>query len=268
MAEPLAGIEQLLPLLDGRSLGFFSDIDGTLAPIVPRSEDAHITAKCRELLTALIESGARVALITGRTMEDARGTADIEGVAFGANHGLELWIDGRIETHPEVALYVEAVRRVLEETRDLGIGGLIVENKGPIIAFHYRNAGDQPAARVAILEALQRSRSARKFDVQEGRKVVELRPRLKVNKGTALTELAARLEVAAVVCIGDDRTDIDMFRAAAELRSRGAVVATVAVRNEEAAPEVLAAADYWVDGVKGVESLLESVLRAIRSRSP
>ena len=267
MAERLEGIEPLLPLLEGRALGIFSDIDGTLAPIAPRSEDARITPPIRDALTELLQLGTRVALITGRTLEDARQTVSIDGVSYGALHGLELWIDGKLERRADVGPYIEAARIVLGEIRGLRVDGLVVEDKGPIIAFHYRGAVDHRSARTAILDAIARSPAAGRFHVQEGRKVVELRPPLKVNKGTALTELAARLEIGVGVCLGDDRTDIDMFRAASELQSHGVTVSTVAVRNEEATPDVLAVADYWVAGVRGVESLLQGILKAIRSRS-
>jgi len=264
MAQSLNSFEPLLPLLEHRPLGVFSDIDGTLAPIVPRSEDARLSTKCRDLLIALVEGGARVALITGRTLEDARGTADIDGAAFGASHGLELFVDGKIESRPDVEPYVEAARSVLKETRGLRVDGLIVEDKGPIVAFHYRNSLNEWAARAAILDAIGRSPAAERFVIQEGRKVLELRPPLDINKGSALLELADRLEVRSLICLGDDRTDIDMFQAAVRLREEGAFGATVAVRSSEIAPEVLDAADYVVDGVSGVEWLLGELVSALR----
>ena len=71
MAQPLTSIEPLLPLLRERPFGVLSDIDGTLAPIVPRPEDARVPAETRALLRGLIEKGVRVALVTGRSLEAA-----------------------------------------------------------------------------------------------------------------------------------------------------------------------------------------------------
>jgi trehalose 6-phosphate phosphatase len=93
--------------------------------------------------------------------------------------------------------------------------------------------------------------------------VIELRPPLDVNKGTAVETLAGRLGVRGVICLGDDITDIDMFAATLRLRSQGLMTAAVAVASEEAAPGVAEAADYTVDGVEGVEWLLAEVVRAL-----
>ena len=254
----------MLPVLERRPLGVFSDVDGTLAPIVSRSEDAHITPRCRQLLAALIESGARVALITGRTLEDARETVDLDSVAFAASHGLEVWIQGQTERAEGVEPYVEAASSVLEQTSGLRVDGLTVEDKGAIVAFHYRNALNEWAARAAILDAIGRSAAAERFVVHEGRKVVELRPALEVNKGTAVTDLVSRLGVKSLICMGDDVTDLDMFAAAARERDGGMAVALVAVRSPEIAREVMDAADYWVDGVGGVERLLGELVSALR----
>ena len=93
--------------------------------------------------------------------------------------------------------------------------------------------------------------------------VIELRPPLDIDKGTAVETLAKRLGVKGVICLGDDITDIDMFSATRRLRSQGLATATVAVGSEETAPEVAEAADFTVDGVEGVEWLLAEVVRAL-----
>ncbi|MCH7576524.1 MAG: trehalose-phosphatase, partial [Chloroflexi bacterium] len=138
-----------------------------------------------------------------------------------------------------------------------------MENKGALLAMHYRRAGDPAAARIALLAAVARSRAAGRFRAQEGRMGIELRPPLEVDKGTALEALAERLSIRGVVCLGDDITDIDMFAAARRLRGGGLTVGTVAVASEEAAPEVAEAADYTVEGVAGVSRLLREMVRAL-----
>jgi trehalose 6-phosphate phosphatase len=95
--------------------------------------------------------------------------------------------------------------------------------------------------------------------MHRGRKVIELRPPLPLNKGTAASALLDRMAPAAVICLGDDVTDIDMFRT---VQASGIPSAVIAVANDEETG-VLAAADYFVRGVEGVEHLLEQVLIAI-----
>lgn len=263
MATSLTGVEPLREVLSQRPLGLCSDIDGTLSPIVPRPEDARLFRGGWRLLEGLRERGVRVVLITGRSLAEARRLVALEGVAYAANHGLTLWLDGREESSPEVGRYVDLARGVLAEMSGLSAHGVRLEDKGPIVALHYRQAPDETSARDAILSALGESTAAKAFRVQEGRKVIELRPPLPVDKGTALAEMAKRLGLRGVLCLGDDVTDIDMFRALARLRGEGLSGASVAVRSEETSRELLAAADYVVEGVPGVGRLLSEVLRAL-----
>jgi trehalose 6-phosphate phosphatase len=129
------------------------------------------------------------------------------------------------------------------------------------VAFHYRMAASEEEALAAIRSAIEGSEAAPHFRMQEGRKVIELRPPLAIDKGTAARSLLERMRARSVLAMGDDSTDVDMFRAVRSLDLRNAVVA---VRNEEATREVLANADYFVQGVEGVEWLLGELLRAIR----
>jgi trehalose 6-phosphate phosphatase len=267
MADPLTSISPVVPLLNRRPLGLFSDIDGTLAPIVPRPEDAKVTPRCRRLLKSLIKEGVKVGLITGRPLAKAREMADVPGVAIAANHGLEVWVKGRNRTPDTVEAYASAARKILEETSALAFDGLVMEHKGPVLAFHYRQANDEVSARRMILEALHSAETARIFSVHEGRKVVELRPPLAVNKGTALVEVASELGCGSLICLGDDNTDVDMFDAARTLDAKGTPSLAVAVTSDETSPLLLESADYNVNGVSGVEWFLGELLSAVRSRS-
>jgi trehalose 6-phosphate phosphatase len=267
-AAPLTDIEPLRPLLSKRPLGLFSDIDGTLAPIVPRPEDARITPRGRELLRRLVGVGVRVALVTGRPLEMARKMTELDGAAYAANHGLEFWIDGQEEVAEGVAEYAGLVEDVLVEAGDLEGAGVHLERKGPGVAFHYRQSRSVKAARAAILRAIESPTAVQRFGVLEGRKVFELRPKIDVSKGTATRLLAERIGVNSILCIGDDRTDIDMFHAVSALGEEGVSGRSVAVLSPEVAPDLLDAADYSVAGVAGVEWLLAEVLRAAGGTKP
>jgi trehalose 6-phosphate phosphatase len=265
---PLRDIEPLRPLLSVRPFGFFSDIDGTLSPIARRPEDARVTPRCRELLAGLIERGVRVALITGRPLGVARSMVGIEAAAYAANHGLEFWIDGSIEVAEGVAEYTGLVERVLAEVGDLEAAGVQVERKGPGVAFHYRRVRDTEAARSAILRAIESPTAVERFTVLEGRKVFELRPKIEASKGTATRLLAERLGVKGIVCIGDDRTDINMFHALSDLRESVNEGRSIAVLSPEVAPDLRDAADYSVYGVEGVEWLLAEMLKVLGEKEP
>jgi trehalose 6-phosphate phosphatase len=258
MAEELRDVAPLLPLLEERPFTLLSDIDGTLAPIVSNPEDARVTARAENALRELVEAGVLVALVTGRSLEVARGMVDVPGAYFAANHGLDIFADGLVETPDEVRPYVAWAREVLRDTRTIEAPGVVIEDKGPVVAFHYRMAASEDDARAAIRLAIAGSEAASRFRVQEGRKVIELRPPLDIDKGTAARALVARMGARSVLAMGDDATDVDLFRAVREMDVRSAIVA---VRNEEATPEVLANADYFVEGVAGVEWLLGELVR-------
>ncbi len=93
--------------------------------------------------------------------------------------------------------------------------------------------------------------------------VIELRPPLDIDKGTAVETLADRLGVRGIICLGDDITDVDLFTALRRLRAQGLGGAAVAVASQEAAPEVAQAADYAVQGPEGIEWLLSEMVRAL-----
>jgi trehalose 6-phosphate phosphatase len=265
MAHPLTSIEPLLPVIRRRPLGLLSDIDGTLSPIVLRPEDATVPDAIRQGLRRLAAKDVKVALITGRSLDTARRMVGLDDVAYAADHGLTVWLEGNRETAPGLAEYEALARQAEDDLRVLSqtAPGVQLENKGALLAVHYRRA-EGPSAREAILEAVGRSQAAQRFRVQEGRMVVELRPPLQADKGTAVEMLIARLDLEAAICLGDDVTDVDMFAALRRLRNQGLPAnASVAVASREAASEVAQAADYTVEGPEGVEWLLTEIVRAL-----
>lgn len=263
MAEELRSVEQMRHFLDGRPLAVLADVDGTLSPIVDRAEDAVVPEEIKASLAALVTRGVRVAAITGRSLEVARRMVDVAGVDFAASHGVDVWVGGASERPEEVSEWAERGRAALVELRAVEGEGVWIEDKEFGLAIHYRQAADGPMARERILTAISASDAAREFELQEGRMIVELRPRLAIDKGTAAAAMIERYGARGVVCLGDDVTDIDMFREVRRLRegpdATGAAI--VAVRSEEASAEVVESADFWVAGVDGVAWLLGEVVR-------
>lgn len=265
MARELTSVKPLLPVIREHPLGILSDVDGTLAPIVPRPEDARVPDAVRALLSRLATKGVKVALITGRPLDAARRIAGLDDVTYAADHGLTLWLEGRVESPPGLAEYAALARDVEGDLLTLSrtTPGVQVENKGALLGLHYRRAADPVRARESILEALQSSAAARRFRVHEGRMVIELRPPLDADKGTAVATLVQRLDLRGAVCLGDDITDIDMFTTARRLQAQGLASAAVAVVSEEAASEVARAADYTLARQERMEWLLAEIVRAL-----
>ena len=89
-----------------------------------------------------------------------------------------------------------------------------------------------------------------------GKLVWELRPPVRGDKGDGVRRVVAESGARAVVVVGDDLGDLPAFAAVAQLAGEGHDGLRVAVRSEEAPPELLAAADLVLEGPEGVLDFL------------
>ncbi len=169
-----------------------------------------------------------MACVSGRSGTEAARLVGVEGMRYVGNHGLELHPDaGRAET--EVA-----------EFRDLIGSRWPVEDKGLSLSFHFRETEDEDAAR-ATLETIAAEAVASGLDPRWGRKVLEVRPAIDADKGTAVAELLRSSGARRAAYAGDDATDLDAFRALDRAPLDAGV--RIAVDSAEAPEGLLAAAD-------------------------
>lgn len=206
----------------------FFDVDGVLAPIVPRPEDARVPAETRDELHRLHERYALVACISGRAGDEARRIVGVAGLTYVGNHGLELDQDARAWAG-KLMQFLTAVQWPA------------IENKGLTASLHYRNAENEEAARAA-LEVVKLRAEGEGFVARFGRKVLEVLPPLDVHKGTAVRHLLDEGGLRRALYAGDDTTDLDGFRALDGLD----LAVRVAVASEEGPADLRAAADLVV----------------------
>jgi trehalose 6-phosphate phosphatase len=178
------------------------DVDGVLAPIVDRPEDSRVPDETREELRRLAGRYALVACVSGRTGDDARRIVGLDELVYVGEHGLEL--------DPEAPAWRDRVRAFADTV------AWPVEDKGLTLSFHYRTAEDRDAAESYLLEAAERARNDGLVP-RFGRMVLEVRPPLETNKGTAVRSLLAGRGLQRALYAGDDATDLDAFRALDEL---------------------------------------------------
>ncbi len=264
---PDALARRVLALFQHRPFAWITDVDGTLSPIAQRPEDAVVPAELRSLLHRLKPHVDHLIVASGRAPAHALAMVEIVEATYIGNHGLSLLRNGEERTLPEAAPYVARVAEVAGQIeRAVVLEGMIIENKGPVLALHYRQSPDPEAARAALMEAAHRFGSPQALELHEGRRVVELRPPLPQNKGTAIRAFVLEHAVRGALYLGDDVTDIDAFRALRALREEGvAVTAGIAVAEREVDPRVLSEADERVKGVAGVERLLRAVVTALEA---
>jgi trehalose 6-phosphate phosphatase len=264
--EPARGAgewaETLAPLRTepGRA-AILTDVDGTLAPIVERAEEAAVPAAAREALAALSERYALVGCISGRRAEEARRLVGLDSLAYAGNHGLELLMPGEdvAQADPSVAgREGEAIEflAALDGGR-LDAVGLRQEDKGPIQALHWRGSADEAAAESRAHEiAIEAGKAG--LEPRWGRKVLELRPVGGGGKDGAVASLLADERLDRAVYAGDDRTDLDAFRRLRELQEEGrlSVAVCVGVISDEGPAELAEECDVTVEGLDGWLAIL------------
>jgi trehalose 6-phosphate phosphatase len=262
MTPLLTNLSPLLALLREGPFGLITDLDGTISPMFKTPAETALSPVCRRHLEAIAARVALVAVVSGRTAEEVRRIVGLEGIVYVGLHGFSLAMPP-IWSEAAVATYTVLARSILDDLRrTIALPGITFEDKGPLVALHYRQAADPPAARQAILDAIGAAPMATRFARHEGKMFVELRPPVpSVNKGAAVRHLATEYALRSVLYLGDDVTDTDAFRALHEATAFRS--ASVVVASEETPPEVLAAADYRVEGVAGTEWLLGEVAAAL-----
>ncbi len=261
------GEELLTPLLERpERSAVLLDIDGTLAPIVARAEDSEVPEPTSRLLERLASRYGLVACVSGRRAEDARRLVGVDSLTYVGNHGLERLSPGaeEVEISLELARLDEELRAFAESayTPRLESLGVRLEDKRSIWSFHWRSAEDERAARAA-LEDVAGAAERRGLAPHWGRKVLEVRPPLGVDKGTAVSELVRDAGSSAALYAGDDNTDLHAFRALRRLQEAGRLegAVCVGVRSDEAPAELARESDLLVDGPAGVTELLERLAR-------
>lgn len=208
-----------------------------------------------------------VAAVSGRSAPEAREMVGLDDLTYIGLHGLEEIASG----HLRVAKAAKRAATILPALVAQVVGrlgclpGLYLERKTYGLAVHFRTAENPQAARQAVLAVLSSTVDAAVFDLVEGRKVVEVRPRARIDKGTAVRRLIRRHGLKAAIYLGDDITDVDAFRAIQQLKRRETLDGmAIVVASQETPPEVSAAADLSLDSVDQVACLLESLAQARR----
>ena len=200
----------------------FLDLDGTLAAIAARPQDVRPDPRRTSLLERLAERlDGRLAVVSGRTLADVDRILEGCVAAVAAVHGLVVRApDGALRTtppHPALPRATEAFREFA--ARD---SGLLVEEKGPSVALHFRLASHCADAARACARQLAAETG---LSLQDGDMVEELRTP-GASKGDSVREFMAAGPFAGAhpVFVGDDVTDEDGFRAAQALRGLGVAV--------------------------------------------
>jgi trehalose-phosphatase len=239
-----------------RRLLLLTDFDGTLTPIRPTPAQARLDPSARAALRRLSRrAGIRVGLVSGRSIAELRRRVRIPGIVYVGNHGLEIEGPSARFVHPAARRRAASLARL---ARQLCAGlrrvrGVVVEAKGLSLSVHWRlvPAAQTRRFRARLRVALAPWAARRRVRVTYGKRVVEIRPPVAWDKGSAVEWLMGRYGYrhGEVLYLGDDRTDEDALRAAGR---RGGLTVFVGARPS-------AAARWWVRDPQEAVRLLRRI---------
>ena len=244
-------------LVSQREILLFLDYDGTLTPIKDHPRLAKFSAGYQSILRGLSKiRGVTITVISGRKLSDVRRMTGIRGLTYSGNHGFE--IQGpRIDwVHSAASRRTKAIERIFKKLKAnlRKFSGIYAESKKFSLSVHYRKAGSKEISEAGQILKKEIASDLRKSGLilTHGKKVWEIRPSAKWDKGLAVRWLIARhrAQNSALVFpiyIGDDQTDESAFRSI-----RGNGIAVKVTRR----PEEKTFAEYYLDSPAEVMKFL------------
>ncbi|KAE8666814.1 putative trehalose-phosphate phosphatase D [Hibiscus syriacus] len=228
----LSMFEQIVAASRGKQIVMFLDYDGTLSPIVEDPDRAFMPKEMR----ATVRDVARyfpTAIVTGRCRDKVYSFVKLAGLYYAGSHGMDIKGPSKsckykkgnegvlFQAASEFLPMIDEVYRVLVE-KTKSILGTKVENNKFCVSVHFRCVDEKSWVSLAEQVRLVLN-DYPQLKLTQGRKVLEIRPTIKWDKGKALEFLLEALGYAnsndvLPVYIGDDQTDEDAFKVLRERR--------------------------------------------------
>ncbi|XP_031503139.1 probable trehalose-phosphate phosphatase F [Nymphaea colorata] len=237
-----------------KQIALFLDYDGTLSPIVDDPDRAFMSNAMRDAVKEVAKCFP-TAIISGRCRDKVFEFVGLSELYYAGSHGMDIM--GPVKHCPSIYNHSNCVRTtnnagkevnlfqparefvpMIEEVFKLlvestkGIKGAKVENNKFCVSVHYRLVDEEKWVTVAQCVADILSHYPR-LRLTHGRKVLEVRPVIKWDKGKAVEFLLDSLGLTNFdnvlpIYIGDDRTDEDAFKVLREgNRGYGILVSSV-----------------------------------------
>ena len=246
--------------LSNKFILLFFDYDGTLTPIVETPDKAKIPPLTREMLQILAKkNNCRVFVVSGRGLNDVKSKVGTKGIVYAGNHGFE--IEGpHIKFKNPILKNTESVINKIKNELEQGIKGVkgaFIEDKGATLSLHYRLVDESRVPFVSeIFNRITKTYiSNKKIRVTSGKKVFEVRPPVKWDKGKVVLWFLARQQFKlegkklCVFYLGDDVTDEDAFKV---LKDKGI---SIFVGKPKASY-----AKYYLKDTKEVEQFMKKII--------
>ncbi|KAH1196482.1 putative trehalose-phosphate phosphatase J [Glycine max] len=226
--------DQIIDASKGKQIVMFLDYDGTLSPIVDDPDRAFMSDSMRKTVRKLARCFP-TAIVTGRCKDKVYNFVRLAELYYAGSHGMDIKGPTRSSKYNKdskaeailcqpasdfLPLIDEVYQQLVEKTKSTP--GALVENNKFCLSVHFRCVDEKKWSELAR-QVKSVLKEYPKLRLTQGRKVLEIRPTIKWDKGKALEFLLESLGLANCsdvfpVYIGDDRSDEDAFK---KLRDRG-----------------------------------------------
>jgi len=204
-------IDAVLAARRDRGLVAVFDFDGTLVHIARTPDAVHAVPATTARLERLAQrTDTTVGVVSGRPLARLIELVPAPSIWLFGLHGWEHRPPHGVAVSrwPPDALDLARRQREVIDARLGEAQGERIEDKGPMVAVHTRNATPERRRHV---ERVVRDARLSGLELIEGRRVLELRPLGGPTKGTAVRAIAGSRPAAPVLYVGDDTTDEDAF---------------------------------------------------------
>jgi len=217
---PRANLEQLADVFaKSQKRLLLLDYDGTLSPLVSQPDQAGPTPQLLALIEKLAsQENTYIYVISGRDRTSLGEWLGHLPIGMSCEHGLFFrpYLRGGVGEWQDIISTLDTnwktdIRALFKDFTDRTPGSMI-ESKEVNLTWHYRNA-DPDFGEYQKNELLMHLQDlpGMPIDILPGKKAVEVRPQ-GINKGSVVRRiLALHKDTDFAVCMGDDKTDEDMF---------------------------------------------------------
>jgi trehalose 6-phosphate phosphatase len=246
-----AGIQRIDEIVQPGLLCAF-DFDGTLAPIESHPANVQLPYDIQQRLITLSRY-VPIAIITGRSVQDAQKYLGFSPDFIIGNHGIE-GLPGWNKYAESYQLHCNEWEQTLStalQNRSAFDFGIRIENKCYSLSVHYRAIKDNDHIEQKLINLFtQLTPSPR---VISGKNVFNLLPQDAADKGVALEKLMSANHFSSAIYVGDDVTDEDVFRL-----NRPDVL-TVRIENS-----ANSAAEFFLRQRQDIKHLLDELIVRLR----
>lgn len=230
--------------------GIFTDIDGTISEIAPTPGEAFVSEDFKELLNQLSSKYKIVGVISGRSITDAKEMIGVKNIFYSGLHGIETLWNEEYSASVDIETYKSVFKAVMGE---LSIpDGVYMENKGLVLAFHYRKC---PENHQLLEDSLKPLAEKYNLIIKSGKMVFELTLNVKMDKGKIIDKICLDFNLETVFYAGDDVTDLDGFDGVH--RNKGVAVGVV---GDDSPGEIRNKADICLSSVDEMKEVFKYLL--------